>query len=679
MIAAFQRAGQLGLLAAGLADVRCRGAGPSRDRAVRGIVDRLGLMHGLPQKIGQLLAFSELDESDPAFMRLTENEPSLTTKKAFAEIERQLAALGDMPPAAANSPHESERLLSPSLSSIPNGGEGGRRPGEEALWVHGFKARNSTSANSPSEGEERVAAGRERSGRGEFHGLNARILPSELPPSLSDRFNSIEPRGISASIGQVHRATLRDGREVAVKIQYPDIAQHVAWDLRALGWMTAPVGDLRKGFDMGAYRHEIGTMLEAELDYTREAGWLKKFSDWTCGWTGIELPKVIDELSGPRLLTTTWLDGERLAEARHWPEVERAELATQVLKFFLSGVFEWGCIHADPHPGNYRFIRNNGTVKLGVLDFGCVKEIEPGFAKGLRGMIDDAISTTASPEGVWGRFVEMGFNTKSLDPLRSMLPEVARVLCEPFVDAGVSSVAAWNPGERIARVLGAHRMAFRLAGPSGMIYFLRSFQGVLQYLRALDAPVDWREALRECGCGEPPVSAQRFGEHREKLLSFPLQPLCPPKLCAEARTHPTANEHRGLNASALRMEVAHEPLRHHSYPGPQASFLPLDEGAGVKSGSKQLLKEHPTPKHPMLSDTLHIQVTEAGQLRVALAFGAGAVDHLPDLVPHDLKPKLAARAIDLASLADRARQNDYAAGEVFTLEDGGKTVRVWLS
>jgi len=504
------RACQLGLLAKDLAKVRCRQRGPQRDLALRQLVDRLGLMHGLPQKIGQLLSFSELDESDPAFTRLTENSPTLLAADACAEIEQQL-----------------------------------ERP-------------------------------------------------------IEDCFAWIDPTGISASIGQVHRAGLHDGREVAVKIQYPGLAEQTRCDLRALGWLTAPVGHLGRAYDLAAYRREIGEMLAAELDYPREAAQLRQFAEWTQTWPGLVLPEVVGEFSGPRLLTTTWLSGERLASARGWTLSERTEAAALILRFFLTSIFQWGCLHADPHPGNYRFRRGDGTVQMGVLDFGCVKQLHPAFVAGLRGLLAEAGQGTATPESVWQHFMGMGFNAALLAPLRANLWPVAQILYEPFLASAPYLVTGWNPGARIAALLGPQRMAFRLAGPPAMIYFLRTFQGVLHYLKAFAAPVNWHTTLAACG------------KQQARPKSKPSQDIC---------------------------------------------------------------FQSPT----MQSDTLHIQVNEGGQSRVALTFGAGATDNLPDLVPLELRDKLRQRSIDLSAIAADARRRDYAPGELFALEDGGKTVRVWLA
>lgn len=517
MSATLKRAGQLGLLARDLAAARCHRSSPARERAVRQVVDRLGLMHGLPQKIGQLLAFSEMDGSSPQFARLTENAPSLAAEEVFAEFERQT----------------------------------GRRVAECFAWI--------------------------------------------------DR------NGISASIGQVHRARLHDGREVAVKVQYPGLRGAVDADLQALGWLTAPVGGMRRGFDMAAYRSEIGAMLRAEMDFASEARWMTRFTEWTRGWNGVEIPEVIAEHSTSSVLTMTWLHGVNLAEARQWSVEERTAAAGLMVKFFLHGLGVWRCLHADPHPGNFRFQRGKDGVTLGVLDFGCVKELDAGFVSGVRSLFTEAMSgaldTAAANDIAWSAFGAMGFNLRMLEPLRSRLGGIARLVCEPMTGSGACRVADWNPGARLKERLGAERMAFRLAGPPAMIYFLRAFQGVLQYLRVLDVPVDWRAAWTDA------VSA-------------------------------------GVRSTGV------------------PASLP------------------PTPVDPlptMKSSSLNIRVADAAETRVALSFDAAATDQLPALVPRELVERLRERSIDLVKVAAEARQRDYAPGDLFTFEDGARTVRVWLA
>ncbi len=103
------------------------------------------------------------------------------------------------------------------------------------------------------------------------------LLEESLGRPWTDGFRSIDAEGIGASLGQVHRAVLRDGRRAAVKIQYPDSASNARADLLALDWLSLPFGGLRRGFDRGAYRREIGSVLAQELDYRREADALRSF------------------------------------------------------------------------------------------------------------------------------------------------------------------------------------------------------------------------------------------------------------------------------------------------------------------------------------------------------------------------------------------------------------------
>ena len=515
------RAGSLARLALDLASLRSRqGAEAGRARRLQAVVDRLGLLHGLPQKIGQLLASSDLEEHDPRFAPLTEAPMTLPQAEAFSEMERQLG-----------------------------------RP-------------------------------------------------------LRDCFSWVDPVGISASVGQVHRATLLDGRPVAVKIQYPGIAEGLEQDLGALGWLTTPVGGLGRGFDLEAYRREIGRMLHSELDYTLEASRLRDFGTWAADWPDLLLPKVVGRASGPRILTTTWVPGDRIAATRSWASSERRAAASTLLRFFLSGVFRWGTIHADPHPGNYRFLRDeDGTVQVGVLDFGCVKELPPGFIEGFRGLLRDSLRQGAPAAGrAWGWFLTMGFNPVLLAPMRDRLPAIAGILCEPFLRPGVLiSATDWRPGDRLASLLGPDRLGFRIAAPPELLYLMRVLHGLLRQLVTLAVPLDWGGIA-----------------------------------CAS-----------GLH-------------------GEPAAGDPSTAAAPVPAAPH-------TPQPSMKSDTLHIHVTERGRTKVALSFGAGATDHLPDLVPVELRDRLRLRSIDLSQIAADARLRDYEPGELFSLEEGPKAVRVWLA
>lgn len=320
------------------------------------------------------------------------------------------------------------------------------------------------------------------------------ILERELGSRAA--FRHIAPRGIAASIGQVHRATLADGREVAVKVQLPGIAAALATDLRALGWLTAPIGGMRRGFDMAAFRGEIGGMLEGELDFEREAAALLRYRGAVrAAGLPVEVPEPVLAHCSPRVLTMTWIEGERFAAVRHWTASDRAEAGRIMLELFLRGVLQWRFVHADPHPGNYRFSRKSDRPLIGLVDFGCMKDVPDALGLGFGRLLGAAARRRWECGEVWEAWGTMGFDLAMIEPLRPRAHEIMRVLFEPFSAAGPADLNAWKPGARLAGILGEHRMAFRMAAPPELIYLVRAFLGAVQYLRVLDAPVDWRAVL----------------------------------------------------------------------------------------------------------------------------------------------------------------------------------------
>ncbi|MBL9139149.1 MAG: AarF/ABC1/UbiB kinase family protein [Verrucomicrobiales bacterium] len=405
-----QRAANLGRLAWDFAATRFPGSPQRCDRARRRLIQRLGLMHGLPQKLGQLLALPELRDSDHAYSVLTEGSPGLAPRDALDEIRRCLAQ--------DSSPTESR--------------------------------------------------------------------------ALSKVFRYVDPKGIGASLGQVHRAQLMDGTRVAVKIQFPGILDAVDTDLHALGWLTEPVGGLRRGFDGAAYRAEIGGMLRSELDYRREADHLEAYAA-AVRHLPVRVPRVFREYSGPRLLTMTWMDGERLDAAIRWPSEDRARVAEILAELFFGSLMGWGLLHADPHPGNYRFSRDGGAVRVGLLDFGCVKRVPGRLARSLSDLVRAGRGGWLDSASAFEAFAGMGFSVEALGRLRGKLEAIARCLIAPLVQPRPLRIAEWRLGDRLVEILGADRMVFRTAGPPDFIFILRAWHGLLHQLRALDVAVPWQE------------------------------------------------------------------------------------------------------------------------------------------------------------------------------------------
>jgi predicted unusual protein kinase regulating ubiquinone biosynthesis (AarF/ABC1/UbiB family) len=207
----------------------------------------------------------------------------------------------------------------------------------------------------------------------------AKVVESELGAPPEELFASFsrEPFA-SASIGQVHRADLHDGRKVAVKVQYEGVARAVEADLSnasMLGSLMGPIGDKL------AVKDQLGEMrarfLE-ELDYRHEAARQKAFADRFAGHERVRIPEVVEGRSSRRVLTTTFAEGIGFEEACARSEAERAAWAETLWMFVMEGVLRHGLFNADPHPGNYLFIDSpgaNGAVWF--LDFGCTRALRP--------------------------------------------------------------------------------------------------------------------------------------------------------------------------------------------------------------------------------------------------------------------------------------------------------------
>ncbi len=181
---------------------------------------------------------------------------------------------------------------------------------------------------------------------------------------LEDVLSDIDPAAYAASLGQVHRTTLRDGRAVAIKVQYPGIRDTVMADLKMLGWLGTPFGNLRQGFDLTAYRETILHDLERELDYECEAKQQRAFAAWAAYDQFLIVPSVIDHLSTANVLVTEWQEGDHWNDVcANWNDTQKRSLANVMLQFFLGGIFQHGRMQADWHPETSVFVLT--AIRLG--------------------------------------------------------------------------------------------------------------------------------------------------------------------------------------------------------------------------------------------------------------------------------------------------------------------------
>ena len=210
-----------------------------------------------------------------------------------------------------------------------------------------------------------------------------RRMGGELGPDWQSRFSQFgQVAAAAASLGQVHRATLPDGREVACKLQYPDMPSVVDADLRQLRLamqVYKRIDSVIQGDDIYT---EIAERLREELDYEREAAQMRLYEIMLRGVDSVSVPQAIPELTTRRLLTMSWLDG-RPMQARiddEAPLEVRNRIAKAMFHAWYVPFYRFGVIHGDPHLGNYQVRADDG---VNLLDFGAIRVFPPSFVQGV--------------------------------------------------------------------------------------------------------------------------------------------------------------------------------------------------------------------------------------------------------------------------------------------------------
>lgn len=197
------------------------------------------------------------------------------------------------------------------------------------------------------------------------------VVESELGRPIGELFASFDTEPLAAaSIGQVHRAVTNDGREVAVKVQYPGVGEAVQADLENGDLLFQIMGMLFPGLDPKPLVNELRERLAEELDYRLEAENQREFADAYRGHPYIHVPDVVPELSATRVLTTELAQGAKWSELLEWSQEEKNLAAETLYRFAFGGIYKLHLFNGDPHPGNYLF-RPGGHVTF--LDFGLCK------------------------------------------------------------------------------------------------------------------------------------------------------------------------------------------------------------------------------------------------------------------------------------------------------------------
>ncbi|WP_069886925.1 ABC1 kinase family protein [Streptomyces luteocolor] len=323
------------------------------------------------------------------------------------------------------------------------------------------------------------------------------VLQERLGEDWRDLFQEFDDKpAAAASIGQVHRAVWADGREVAVKVQYPGAGEALLSDLNQLSRFARLLGPLIPGMDIKPLIAELRDRVSEELDYALEAQAQQAHAEEFADDPDVVVPEVVHQ--GEQVLVTEWIDGTPLSEVIADGTREQRDRAGQLLaRFLFSGPARTGLLHADPHPGNFRLLPDEkGGYRLGVLDFGTVDRL-PG---GLPTTIGTSLRMTleGEAEAVYDMLCEEGFVKESveLDPdavLDYLLPIIEPMLVDEF-----TFTRDWMRSQA-ARVADprspAHQLGKRLNLPPSYLLIHRVTLSTIGVLCQMGATVRMRDEL----------------------------------------------------------------------------------------------------------------------------------------------------------------------------------------
>ncbi len=195
------------------------------------------------------------------------------------------------------------------------------------------------------------------------------------------QFSAFDVRPMAAaSIGQVHRARLPEGEELAIKVQYPGVARSIDSDVTNVGRLIQMSGLAPSGFDLAPYLDEARTQLHQEADYKREARYLARFHDLLKDAPEFDVPRLFPDLTTPTVLAMSYVPGVSLEDMMAAPQEDRDRVSARLIALMLRELFSFRLMQTDPNFANYRFNRETGQIIL--LDFGAARELpSPIIAK----------------------------------------------------------------------------------------------------------------------------------------------------------------------------------------------------------------------------------------------------------------------------------------------------------
>jgi predicted unusual protein kinase regulating ubiquinone biosynthesis (AarF/ABC1/UbiB family)/DNA-binding transcriptional regulator YiaG len=317
--------------------------------------------------------------------------------------------------------------------------------------------------------------------------LAANVVFDELGAMPREIFDEWSPAPFAvASIGQVHRARLKSGEQVAVKVQYPLIVETIKDDLSNAAVITRLSQMLFRGQNINAFIDELRDQFQNECDYRLEAANQAEFRQTWQGYPGLIIPRVFSEYSTSRVLVTEFVQGESLESfVSHATPAARQRAGEIIWHFTYKSAIKYGVFHADPHAGNFLFTDKG----VAVLDFGCVKRLSPEFLKQCRSIL------RATLEGNRKRIAEILFELGTVKDIQqydfdahlNMMLQLYKPLCQ---EGGFRYTPEY--AEQAWRAVMVNRNVLKSNAPKDWFMIFRLMMGVNWVLGRLGVQGDFR-------------------------------------------------------------------------------------------------------------------------------------------------------------------------------------------
>ncbi len=361
--------------------------------------------------------------------------------------------------------------------------------------------------------------------------LAASVIFEELGADPVDLFAEWDPVPLAAaSIGQVHRAVTREGQVVAVKVQYPGIAEAIRSDLGNSALLINLVKMAFPALDAPALVNELRARVNEELDYGLEARHQTVFADRFAGHPFIHVPGVVAPLSTPRVLTTELATGARYDEVvESWSQKERDLAGETIFRFVFGCLYRFQVFNGDPHPGNYLF---GGDGRVSFLDFGLVKWFSPEDVKILASMVRSMVT---EPDPVRFRIAieAAGFLRLGADLTNQQVSDYFRHYYELVIERGPSTFSPEYAAKTLRHFFDANDPVIKEANlPPRFVILQRINLGLYAVLAGLGSVCDWRGVADEIWpfVGAPPSTPLGRAEEAWRSQRGGAEPNPPPGL-----------------------------------------------------------------------------------------------------------------------------------------------------